>query len=92
MTKAELVEKIHEAAGDVSLRAVEAVLKALADVGAAGLLGGGEIPLRGLGKLKTKATAERMGRNPRTKEAMCIPAGRRVVFIPSSELKQAFKA
>ncbi len=91
MTKAELIEKIHETANGVTLAAIESVLDALASVGAAELLGGGEIPLRGLGKIKIKRTAPRKGCNPRTKEKILIPAGRKAVFVPSNDLKDALK-
>lgn len=63
---------------DVSTVMVEATLAAMGDVAAAELLGGGEVPLLGLGKLKVRTTAARQGRNPRTGEPVSIPpaAGR----------------
>ena len=50
------------------------------------------MPLPGLGKLKTKDRAARMGRNPRTGEAMTIPARRVVVFAPSEKLDRDIRA
>ncbi|SFV72323.1 MULTISPECIES: HU family DNA-binding protein [Desulfovibrio] len=76
---------------DVSTVMVEATLAAMGDVAAAELLGGGEVPLLGLGKLKVRTTAARQGRNPRTGEPVSIPAGRRAVFVPGSALKEALK-
>lgn len=70
---------------------VEAVLQALKDVAAQELAAGGEVPLPGLGKLKTKDRAARMGRNPRTGEAVTIPARRVVVFAPSEKLNLCMK-
>lgn len=46
----------------------------------------GSIELRGFCTLKTKATAPRKGRNPRTGEEHLIPAGRKVHFKPSRSL------
>ena len=60
MTKQELIKAVAQAVRtahpdrDVSAVMVETVLDALGDVAAAELLGGGEIPLPGLGKLKAK--------------------------------------
>ena len=56
------------------------------------LTAGGEVPLPGLGKLKTKDRAARMGRNPRTGEAVTIPARRVVVFAPSEKLDRDIRA
>ena len=49
------------------------------------------MPLPGLGKLKTKDRAARMGRNPRTGEAVTIPARRVAVFVPSEKLNLCLK-
>lgn len=67
-------------------------LAALGEVMAAELLGGGEIPLPGVGKLKVKETAARKGRNPKTGESIDIPAGSKVVFTACKELKEAMKS
>lgn len=76
---------------DRQLRIVdmEKALQAFCSVAAAELLAGGEISLPGLGKLKAKATSSRTGRNPKTGEAIEIPAGRKVVFSPSKDFKEA---
>ena len=60
-------------------------------VAAAELLGGGEIPLPGLGKLKSKDIAARHGRNPRTGETLDIPAHKAVTFTACKDLKEAMK-
>lgn len=97
MTKYEFLKavadslRVSQPDGDVSTVMVEATLAAMGDVAAAELLGGGEVPLLGLGKLKVRTTAARQGRNPRTGEPVSIPAGRRAVFVPGSALKEALK-
>lgn len=74
---------------DLSRADMESALAAFCDVAAAELIGGGEIPLPGLGKLKVKGTSARTGRNPRTGETIEIPASRKVVFTPGKEFKEA---
>lgn len=70
---------------------MEKALQSFCSVAAAELLAGGEVSLPGLGKLKVKTTNARTGRNPRTGEAIDIPAGRKVVFTPGKEFKEAFR-
>lgn len=70
---------------------MKSAFAALCEVAAAELLGGGEVSLPGLGKLKVKETNARTGRNPRTGEMIDIPAGRKVVFTPGREFKEAFR-
>ncbi len=93
MTKAELLNEIYkEHAGELPAKSVvENTFDAMCKVFQAELLGGGEVPLPGVGKLKVKATAARKGRNPQTGESIDIPAGQRVTFSPSKELKEALK-
>ena len=97
MTKQELIKAVAQAVRtahpdrDVSAVMVEAILDALGDVAAAELLGGGEVSLPGLGKIKMRETAAREGRNPRTGESLHIPAGKKVVFVPGKDLKEALK-
>ena len=97
MTKEDLVRNVTERSRihlgrSLSQADVEAVLQALKDVTAQELPAGGEVPLPGLGKLKTKDRAARMGRNPRTGEAVTIPARRVVVFAPSEKLDRDIRA
>ena len=68
-----------------------AALDSLCEVAAAELLGGGEISLPGVGKLKVKEAAARTGRNPKTGETLTIPAHKKVVFTACKELKEAMK-
>ena len=90
MTKAELIKALQEAT-EMTGAAAERCINALGNIMAAELLGGGEAPLARLGKLAVRATAERTGRNPRTGESITIPAGKKVVFKASSELKDSLK-
>lgn len=95
MTKKEVIEAVVEELptekSAISKLEVEFVIESFCRVAAAELLGGGEVTLYGLGKLKLKATKERKGWNPRTGEALVIPAGRKVVFSPFGNFKDALK-
>ncbi len=97
MTKKELVTCMMEELPDngkgkaISKLEVECVLEAFGKVTAAELLGGGEITISSIGKLKVKTTSARTGRNPRTGEKIEIPAGRKIVFMPFREFKDALK-
>lgn len=50
------------------------------------------MPLPGIGKLVVVERAARMGRNPKTGEALEIPARKAVGFKPSGTLKGAINA
>lgn len=97
MTKREFVVAVFETLREdypaltTTMGTVEKTLDVLCGVAAAELLGGGEVPLPGIGKLKAKKTAARKGRNPRTGESVDIPAGKKVRFVPCKELKEALK-
>ncbi|MFC4678689.1 HU family DNA-binding protein [Desulfovibrio legallii] len=73
MTKAELV-KLYAEATQLPVGDAGECLERLGDIVAAELLGGGSVPLPGVGKLVIKARAARTGRNPRTGEPVDIPA------------------
>jgi len=74
-----------------SLAEAESVLNALGDVAAAELLGGGEVPLPGVGKLTTVARKAATRRNPRTGAPVEVPAKHVVKFSTAKALKDALK-
>lgn len=96
MTKKELIDGIMESMpqhgrGVASRLHVESMLEATCNVIAAELLGGGAVSLAGIGKLKTVDTKARTGRHPRTGALLEIPAGKRVVFSPFRDFRDALK-
>lgn len=97
MTKKELIDAIIESmsgqnqAGTASRLQVESFYEAFSSVAAAELIGGGEISIQGMGKLKVKKTSARKGFNPRTGEKIEIAGGRKVVFVPGRDFKEALK-
>lgn len=88
MNQAELITKVASISG-VPRSAVKAVLETTADVIGSTLKEGGEVPLPGLGKLSVAHTKARTGRNPKTCEAIAIPAKTKPHFSAAKALKDA---
>ena len=90
MNKAELIEAVQGAMGkDATKRAAEDALTAVLDSIVAGIKGPDEkVQIIGFGTFEVKKRAARMGRNPKTGEAMKIKASKSVKFSPSSALKE----
>ena len=86
MNKAELVAAVAEKAAlskKDSEKAVNAALEAIT----AELAAGGKVQLVGFGSFETKKRDARVGRNPRTKEEIRIPASRVPAFKAGKALK-----
>lgn len=86
MNKADLVAAMAEKAG-VSKKDAEASLKAFTDVVAEELKKGEKIQLVGFGTFEVSERAERIGRNPQTKEEIKIPASKAPKFKAGKALK-----
>lgn len=75
-----------------SMEEANILLETLCDIMTAELLStGGEISLPGLGKLKTVRQGDRKGRNPRTGQAINVPARNKVKFLPGKDFAEALK-
>jgi len=88
MNQSELIIKTAQISG-VSKKDVEHVLKTAGDVITAALIEEGEAVLPLLGKLGVVQKAARTGRNPKTGEAIQIPAKKVPHFSASKALKDA---
>ena len=88
MNKAELINAVAEQAG-LSKKDTEAVIAAALDTITAALKDGDKVQLVGFGSFEVKKRAERVGRNPKTKEAITIPASTVPVFKAGKALKDA---
>ena len=84
MNKAELINAVADKAG-LSKKDTEAAINAAIDVISACLAEGDKVQLVGFGAFKSRA--ERIGRNPKTKESIKIPASKVPVFKPGKALK-----
>lgn len=88
MNKAELIESIQKALGaDATKRAAEQSLDAVLDSIAKGVKKDKKVQIIGFGTFEVKKRAARLGRNPKTGEALKIAASKSVGFKPSSVLK-----
>ena len=86
MKKVELVEKIATKAGLTKAdanRALDATLEAIEGA----LVKGDKVPLVGFGTFAVSKRGARNARNPRTGEAITIPARRAVTFKAGTALK-----
>ena len=90
MNKAELCEKVQQALGDdTSKAAAENAVKVVLDAIADGVRKDEVVQLIGFGTFKVSHRAARMGRNPKTGEAMQINASKSVKFSPSAAFKKS---
>jgi len=86
MNKTELIAAAAEASG-IAKKDAERVLNAAIDTITAALVKGEKVQLSGFGIFETKEREARVGRNPRTKESIEIPATRVPTFKSSKNLK-----
>jgi DNA-binding protein HU-beta len=91
MSKSDFIQTVAKQ-GKVSKadakRAVELVFKAI-EQGLKGVKNGGRLQIGTFGTFATSKRGPRMGRNPRTGEAIKIKASKSLRFRPSSHLKKA---
>ena len=86
MNKTELIAQVAEKTG-LSKKDTESIINAAVDTIAATMAQGDKVQLSGFGIFEVKDRQARVGRNPKTKEAIEIPASRQPVFKPSKALK-----
>ena len=89
MNKSELIDAVQKAlGGETSKRCASDAVEAVLDAIAKGVKKDKAVQLIGFGTFKVSKRAARMGRNPKTGEAMKIKASKSVKFSPSSALKE----
>ncbi len=87
MNKTELITTVAEKTGSTKKDA-EKVVNAVFEVISDEMAKGGRIQLVGFGAFETKDRPARVGRNPRTREAVQIPASTVPVFKAGKALKE----
>ena len=87
MNKAELINAVA-ASAEVSKKDAEAVITATLDAIVDALKEGEKVQLVGFGSFEVKKRAARIGRNPKTKEPIDIPASTVPVFKAGNVLKE----
>lgn len=88
MTKNDIISKVCMNTG-FSKRMVTQITDELLNCVTEELKDGGSVTFIGFGTFKTKKTAERPGRNPKTGEDAVIPSRRIPLFKPGKYLKEA---
>ena len=87
MNKTELIAQVAEKTG-TTRKDTEQIISTMLDVIGEELAAGGRVQLVGFGAFETKHREPRIGRNPRTKEAVEIPATTVPVFKAGKALKE----
>ena len=88
MNKTELIAQIAAKSG-LSKKDAEKALAATFDSITEAMSAGDKVMLVGFGSFEVKSREARMGRNPKTKEAIEIPASKAPVFKAGKGLKDA---
>jgi integration host factor subunit beta len=89
MTRSELVERLAQRMGHLSLRDAEQAVKTLFDAMTASLAKGHRIEIRGFGSFSVNHRRPRVGRNPRSGEAVFVPEKKVAHFKPGKILRCA---
>ena len=88
MNKTELVAAVAQKTG-LTKKDAERVVNATMDTVVETMKKGEKVQLSGFGIFEVKTREARVGRNPRTKESIQIPASRQPAFKASKTLKDA---
>jgi predicted histone-like DNA-binding protein len=87
MKKPDVIKQIADFSGLTQGDSNKAI-KALVKVIQITLKNGGVISLSGLGSFRAKPCKSKKGRNPKTKEMILIPPGKKVSFKPTITLRK----
>ena len=88
MIRSELLQALAADNSDLRPEEIEQVVSIFFDEIAKRLAEGGRVELRGFGAFSTRDREARTGRNPRTGEAVDVPAKRVPYFKPGKEMRQ----
>ena len=88
MNRTELVEAVAQKTG-LDKKNAEAAVAAVTESVVVETKAGNKVAIFGFGTFSPSARAARMGRNPRTGEAIKIKASKSLRFKPASQLKEA---
>ncbi|MFE8073184.1 integration host factor subunit beta [Marinobacteraceae bacterium S3BR75-40.1] len=92
MTKSELVEIIASKQTQLSVKDVELAVKTIIEHMSESLSSGNRIEIRGFGSFSLHYRAPRTGRNPKTGEAVQLPAKYVPHFKPGKDLREQVNA
>ncbi|ATX76313.1 integration host factor, beta subunit [Reinekea forsetii] len=89
VTKSELIERIVDRQGQLSVRDVELAIKTMLDHMAQALAAGERIEIRGFGSFSLHYRSPRVGRNPKTGESVELEGKFVPHFKPGKELRES---
>jgi len=92
MIRSELLQLLEEENPGLRSDEIEKILDIFFDNIIERLVEGGRVELRGFGAFSTRAREPRKGRNPRTGEAVDVPAKRVPYFKPGKEMRARLNA
>ena len=87
MTKSELIEQIAGRQDQLSTKDVELAIKLVLEYMTQALASGDRIEIRGFGSFSLHYRAPRMGRNPKTGDAVTLPGKYVPHFKPGKEMR-----
>ncbi len=88
MTRSDLVEELAARFAQLTQRDAEYAVKTILDAVSDALVRGHRIEIRGFGSFSVNRRPPRMGRNPRSGEAVHIPEKRVPHFKPGKALRE----
>ena len=88
MTKSDLIEALAESQSHLALRDVEFAVKGVLERMSQALAGGDRIEIRGFGSFSLHFRPPRMGRNPKSGDAVALSGKYVPHFKPGKELRE----
>jgi len=92
MIKSQLIEKLAAENTHLTQAEVERVVNVVLDSMVDAMSDGGRVELRGFGAFSVRSRPARTGRNPRTGEAVSVPAKSVPFFKSGKELRERLNA
>ena len=87
MTKADLIEEVSRVV-EIPRREAEVVVETMLQSIVQALRAGDKVEIRGFGSFGTRQRAGRMGRNPKSGQAVAVPPKTIPFFKPSKEVRE----
>ncbi|HEX7341024.1 MAG TPA: integration host factor subunit beta [Rhodanobacteraceae bacterium] len=88
MTKSELIEALAQSQNHLAFGDVEMAVKNVLEQMSQSLAQGGRIEIRGFGSFSLHYRPPRMGRNPKSGDAVALPGKHVPHFKPGKELRE----
>jgi len=92
MTKADIIDAVHERLGGYSKKEVAEIVDLAFETMKDVLAEGTKLKLSGFGSFVVRAKGPRVGRNPQTGEELTISARRVLTFKPSQVLRDVLNS